>query len=98
MTVALLWVPLLFLNSASQLVLLVAIQALLGSMATPAWTALIGDLVPQHRLGRTNATINMWASIGSLTATLASGIIMVSVGNHSTTARVSGGLLQQFED
>ncbi|MEM3579259.1 MAG: MFS transporter [Candidatus Bathyarchaeia archaeon] len=80
LVVALLWVPLLFLNSASQLVLLIAIQALLGSMATPAWTALIGDLVPQHRLGRTNATINMWASVGSLTATLASGIIMASVG------------------
>ncbi|MBS7608730.1 MAG: MFS transporter [Candidatus Bathyarchaeia archaeon] len=78
--VALLWVPLLFLNSASQLVFLVAAQALLGSMATPAWTALIGDLVPQHRLGRANATINMWASVGSLTATLVSGIIMASVG------------------
>ena len=78
--VALLWVPLLFLNSASQLVLLVAIQALLGSMATPAWTALIGDLVPQHRLGKANAVINMWASVGGLTATLASGLIMAYVG------------------
>lgn len=78
--VALLWLPLPFLSSASQLVFLIAIQALLGSMATPAWTALIGDLVPHHRLGRANATINMWASLGSLTATLASGIIMVSFG------------------
>lgn len=80
--VALLWVPLLFLNSASQLVLLIALQALLGSMATPAWTALIGDLVPRHRLGRVNATINMWASVGGLTATLVSGIIMASVGGN----------------
>jgi MFS family permease len=80
LVVALLWVPLLFLKSASQLVLLVALQALLGSMAVPAWTALIGDLVPSSHLGRVNAKINLWASVGSLTATLASGIIMASVG------------------
>jgi len=77
---ALLWVPLLFLNSASQLVLLIAIQAFLGSMAMPAWIALIGDLVPHRRLGRANATINMWASVGNITATLISGMIMVWVG------------------
>ncbi|MGQ9539221.1 MAG: MFS transporter [Candidatus Bathycorpusculaceae bacterium] len=78
--VALLWVSLLFLKSASQLVVMVAIQALLGSMAVPAWIALIGDLVSPSNLGRVNAAINMWASVGSLTATLASGIIMASVG------------------
>jgi len=78
--VAFLWVPLLFLKSASQLVLLVALQALLGSMAVPAWTALIGDLVPSSHFGRVNAKINLWASVGSLTATLASGVIMASVG------------------
>ncbi|MBS7646353.1 MFS transporter [Candidatus Bathyarchaeota archaeon] len=77
---ALLWIYLPILNSASQLVLLIALQALLASMATPAWTALIGDLVPQHSLGRVNATINMWASIGSLTATFASGFIMATLG------------------
>jgi MFS family permease len=49
-------------------------------MATPAWTALIGDLVPSHRLGRANSNINLWASIGSLTATLASGLLMIAIG------------------
>lgn len=78
--VASLWVSLLFLRSASQLVVMVAIQALLGSMAVPAWTALIGDLVSPSKLGRVNAAINLWASVGSLTATLASGIIMASIG------------------
>jgi MFS family permease len=75
-----LWIPIIFVTSASQLIILLAIQALLGSMATPAWTALIGDLVPSFRLGRANATINLWASIGSLIATLASGIIMIAIG------------------
>lgn len=75
-----LWIPMMFVTNASQLIILIAIQALLGSMATPAWTALIGDLVPSLRLGRTSATINLWASVGSLIATLVSGIIMVSIG------------------
>lgn len=75
-----LWVPMVFVTRASQLIILLAIQALLGSMATPAWTALIGDLVPSLKLGRTNATINLWVSMGSLIATMASGIIMVMIG------------------
>jgi MFS family permease len=78
--VALLWVPMLFVNSASQLVILISFQALLGSMAVPAWTALIGDLVPSSRLGRVNATINLWASVGGILATMASGAIMTAVG------------------
>lgn len=78
--VAFLWVPMLFMRSARQLVMLISLQALLGSMAVPAWTALIGDLVPFSRLGRFNATINLWASVGSILATMASGVIMTAVG------------------
>jgi len=78
--IAALWIPMMFVTNASQLIILIAIQALLGSMATPAWTALIGDLVPSLRLGRASAAVNLWASVGSLIATLVSGIIMVSIG------------------
>ncbi|MEM3442911.1 MAG: MFS transporter, partial [Candidatus Bathyarchaeia archaeon] len=52
LTVAALWVPMLFLTNATQLIILLALQALLGSMITPAWTALIGDMVPSLKLGR----------------------------------------------
>ena len=78
--VAILWLPILFVKTASQLVMLISLQALLGSMAVPAWTALIGDLVPSSRLGRINATINLWASVGSILATMASGAIMTAIG------------------
>jgi len=78
--IAALWIPMMFVTSVQQLIILIAIQALLGSMATPTWTALIGDLVPSIRLGRTSATVNLWASIGSLIATLLSGVIMIQVG------------------
>jgi MFS family permease len=78
--VAGLWIPMMFVTTASQLIILLAVQALLGSMATPAWTALIGDLVPSLKLGRVNASVNLWASIGGLIATIASGTIMILIG------------------
>ncbi|MDH7564378.1 MAG: MFS transporter [Candidatus Bathyarchaeota archaeon] len=78
--VSVLWVPMIFVTEAYQLIILLAIQALLGSMATPAWTALIGDLVPSANLGRENASITLWATVGGLMATLASGILMIFVG------------------
>lgn len=77
---SILWVPMMFVSTPSQLIILLAIQALIGSMATPTWTALIGDLVPSLKLGRVNASINLWASVGSVVATLISGIVMITIG------------------
>lgn len=74
-----LWIPMIFVADATQLIMILAIQALVGSMATPTWTALIGDLVPSLKLGRANASINLWASMGSVITTLASGLLMISV-------------------
>ncbi|MEM3609187.1 MAG: MFS transporter, partial [Candidatus Bathyarchaeia archaeon] len=78
--IATLWIPMIFITNATQLIVLLAVQALLGSMATPAWTALLGDLVPPIKLGRINATINLWVSVGSLVATMISGVILVTIG------------------
>ncbi len=75
-TMSILWIPMIFATNANQLILLIAIQALIGSMATPAWTALIGDLVPSSKLGRTNSSINLWTLIGSLIATITAGILL----------------------
>lgn len=77
--IAILWIPMIFITNATQLIVLLAVQALLGSMATPAWTALLGDLVPPIKLGRINATINLWVSVGSLVATMISGVILVTI-------------------
>ncbi|MGB9714400.1 MAG: MFS transporter [Candidatus Bathyarchaeales archaeon] len=78
--IAILWIPMIFITNATQLIVLLAVQALLGSMATPAWTALLGDFVPPIKLGRINAAINLWASVGSLVATIVSGVILVTAG------------------
>ena len=78
--VSALWIPMIFVTNATQLIILLAVQTLLDSMATPALTAIIGDLVPTSRFGRANASIYLWASIGGLAATLAAGILMMTVG------------------
>src|SRR3990170_6211370 len=40
-----LWIPLMFVSSAEQLILVTITQAIFGAMVIPAWTALIGDVV-----------------------------------------------------
>jgi len=74
-----LWIPLMFVASANQLIAVIGVQAVLGSMATPAWTALIGDLVHPSARGRITALINRSAGVGSLLATLAAGYFMILV-------------------
>ena len=55
--VSALWIPMIFVTNATQLIILLAVQTLLDSMATPALTAIIGDLVPTSRFGRANLNI-----------------------------------------
>jgi MFS family permease len=74
-----LWIPMILITNPSQLIILLVIQALFGSMATPAWTALIGDIVPHLKLGKANASINLWTSIGGAVATLISGVFMTMI-------------------
>jgi len=74
-----LWIPLMLVSSANQLIAVIGIQAILGSMATPAWTALIGDLVHSSLRGKITSLINRSAGVGTLFATLAAGYLMVLV-------------------
>jgi MFS family permease len=76
---SILWVPLMFVTSANQLIIVMAVQSVLGSMATPTWTALIGELMHSSKRGMTTAAINRAAAIGSLLATLAAGYLMVMI-------------------
>jgi len=76
---SILWVPLMFVASANQLIAVIAVQAIVGSMATPAWTALIGDFVHPSTRGKITSLINRSAGIGALLATLAAGYFMILV-------------------
>lgn len=68
-----LWVPILQTRSVDEFLGLAWTQAFLGSMTTPTWTALIGDVVPVTARGVLVASINFWSSTGSLAATAFAG-------------------------
>lgn len=74
---AVLWIPLMFVTTAMQLIFVVAVQSILGSMAIPTWTALIGDLSQSSKRGITTAALNRVAGFGGLLATLSSGYLMI---------------------
>ena len=83
---AALWVPLMFVGTAMQLIVVVAVQSILGSMAIPTWTALIGDLSQSSKRGITTAALNRVAGFGGLLATLSSGYLMILV--HGTPQEI----------
>ncbi|MDQ1280590.1 MAG: hypothetical protein QG670_1853 [Thermoproteota archaeon] len=76
----LIWVLMLFVGTPWQLIGLVAVQAFVNSMVAPAWASLVGAIVPSLKRGFITASLNAAASLGSLTATIISGIIMYRSG------------------
>lgn len=83
---AVLWIPLMFVTTAMQLISVVAVQSILGSMAIPTWTALMGDLSQSSKRGITTAALNRVAGFGGLLATLSSGYLMILV--HGTPQEI----------
>lgn len=77
---SLLWLPVLFVTTPWQLIVIVALQALANSMVAPAWAALLGRVLPKSARGAGTANINAAASLGAISATLSSGFLMTRVG------------------
>jgi len=77
---AVLWLPLLFVTTPSQLIAIIAIQAFATSIVAPAWASLIGRVIPRFRRGAVTSRINIAASLGSVGATLFSGYVMTIMG------------------
>jgi len=73
---ALLWLPMLYATSPWQLILIVAAQAIANSMVAPAWAALLGRILPKSARGSGTANINAAASLGTISATLLSGVLV----------------------
>ncbi len=71
---ALMWLLILESGSPGLLILLLGVQALVGSMAIPAWSALQGDLIPPGLRGRLTSSIAFWAAVGSIVATLTTSV------------------------
>ena len=77
---SLLWLPMLFVTTTWQLILIVAVQALSNSMVAPAWAALLGRILPKTERATGTANVNAAASLGTISATLISGFLMQRVG------------------
>ena len=77
---SLLWLPMLFVTTTWQLILIVAVQALSNSMVAPAWAALLGRILPKMERATGTANVNAAASLGTISATLISGLLMQRIG------------------
>jgi MFS family permease len=77
---ALLWLPLLLVNSPTQFILVITVQSFATSIVTPAWASLIGWIAPKSKRGTITSHINIAASLGSTGATLLSGYLMTLIG------------------
>lgn len=82
---ALLWLPLLIVNSPTQFILVITIQSFATSIMTPAWASLIGWVAPKSKRGTVTSHINIAASLGSTGATLLSGYLMTLIGGSLST-------------
>lgn len=89
---AVMWLLILNSGSPTLLIVFLGVQALIGSMTIPAWSALQGDLIPSPLRGRLTSSIAFWAAIGSIVATLITSIYFVLAPSTS----VSGTYLIPF--
>ncbi len=76
---ALLWLPMLYATTPWQLILIVAMQAAANSMVAPAWAALLGRILPESTRASGTANVNAAASLGAISATLLSGVLVMEV-------------------
>ena len=74
--ISLLWIPILFASNPTEVLILIALQAIFSSMRLPNRTALIGDLAPDKKRGTITANINFFSTLAGLFAVLFSGFIM----------------------
>lgn len=78
---ALLWAPVIASKTATEYIAFVSLQALVASASGPAWTALLGLVLPHSAMGASLARLSQYASFGSMVSTLAAGMISLAVRN-----------------
>ncbi len=83
---ALFWLLIFRSGSPTVLIVWVAVQALVGSMVLPAWSAIQGDMISPHSRGRLTSSIAFWAAVGSIIATLITSIYFIFIPQQTSTA------------
>ncbi|MHA1308822.1 MAG: MFS transporter, partial [Candidatus Heimdallarchaeota archaeon] len=96
------WILLLFINNVNMLVVMAGILSLFVSLGTPAYTALLGEIIPTRIRGKILANINWFLQLSAIISTILGGVFLnyisgsVSLGTRSinvnTLVAVSVGL------
>jgi MFS family permease len=70
------WILLLFVNQIWMIILMAGIISLVVSMGTPAWTALLGEVVPSKIRGKIIAKVNWFSQFSYIASTILGGILL----------------------
>ncbi len=70
---SLLWIPILFTRDPGVFILLIAVQSIISSAATPIFTALIAEAIPAVMRSGVVAITNFWGQVGSISSTIVIG-------------------------
>lgn len=77
---AVMWIPIAYVHDPLHLLFYLSIQAVVGSIAIPAWTILLIQYTPSYKRGETTAYLNIYNDLGTLLGTIAAGLILNQFG------------------
>lgn len=80
LTWSLMWVPIAYAQTPGRLVFFVTIQAILGAMSTPAWTALLIKNSPGYKRGKITGRLNRYSGIGTFIGNIVAGFLLNTYG------------------
>ncbi|MFW9925113.1 MAG: MFS transporter, partial [Candidatus Thorarchaeota archaeon] len=69
------WIILLFINNVTFLIAMAGFLSLVVSLGAPAWTALLGDVIPHKIRGKIIANINWYSQFSAILSTIIGGIL-----------------------
>ncbi len=69
------WILLLFVNKVVMIIVIASVISLVVSLGTPAWTALLGEIIPQKIRGKIIANVNWFSQFPYILSTILGGIL-----------------------
>ena len=70
------WIVLLFINDVIFLIIMAGFLSLVGSLGVPAWTALLGEVVPTKIRGRVLSKVNWFSQFSNIASTILGGLLL----------------------
>ncbi|NHJ05183.1 MAG: MFS transporter [Candidatus Heimdallarchaeota archaeon] len=73
------WIVLLFINNVIFLIVMAGFLSLVASFGTPAWTALLGEVIPSKIRGKILANVNWFSQFSSIASTILGGLLLNNI-------------------